>query len=74
MALEISKMANANETFMPIAAGNKKFSDILNKSHVSSSSTLVDVLKRLEEMNAINKIVPINEETQKSQFMKYLID
>ena len=65
VALEINKMANANETFMAIAAGNKKFSDILNKSHVSSSPTLVDVLTRLEEMDAINKISPINEETQK---------
>ena len=65
VALEINKMANANETFMAIAAGNKKFSDILNKSHVSSSPTLVDILTRLEEMDAINKISPINEETQK---------
>lgn len=65
VALEINKMANANETFMAIAAGNKKFSDILNKSHVSSSPTLVDVLTRLEEMDAVNKISPINEETQK---------
>ena len=65
VALEINKMSNANETFTAIAAGNKKFSDILNKSHVSSSPTLVDVLKKLEEMDAISKSSPINDESQK---------
>lgn len=65
VALEINKMANANETFSAIASGNKKFSDILNKSHVSSSPALVDVLKKLEEMDAISKTSPINDETQK---------
>ena len=64
IALEINKMANANETFNAIATGNKKFSDILNHSHVSSSPTLVDVLKKLEEMDAINKFSPINDEKQ----------
>lgn len=65
VALEINKMANANETFTSIAEGNRKFSDILNKSHVSSSPTLVDVLKKLEEMDAISKVSPINDESQK---------
>ena len=65
IALEINKMANANETFAAIAAGNKKFSDILNQSHVTSSPTLVDVLKKLEEMDAISKTSPINDESQK---------
>lgn len=65
VALEINKMANANETFTAIAAGNKKFSDILNKSHVTSSPTLVDVLKKLEDMDAISRVSPINDESQK---------
>ena len=65
VALEINKMANANETFVAIASGNKKFSDILSKSHVTSSPTLVDVLKKLEEMDAISKTSPINDESKK---------
>ena len=65
VALEINKMANANETFTAIAAGNKKFSDILNKSHVTSSPTLVDVLKKLEDMDAISRVSPINDESRK---------
>lgn len=65
IALEVNKMANANETFTSIASGNKKFSDILNKSHVSSSPTLVDVLKKLEEMDAVSRTSPINDESQK---------
>ncbi|MCR5690488.1 MAG: ATP-binding protein [Clostridiales bacterium] len=62
---EISKMANANETFMAIAAGNHTFSDILNKSHVSSSPTLVDVLKKLIDMEIVERVVPINEKNGK---------
>lgn len=65
IALEVNKMANANEVFNAIAGGNKKFSDILSKSHVSSSPTLVDVLKKLEEMDAIRRITPINCEEEK---------
>lgn len=65
IALEINKMANANEVFNAIAQGNMKFSDILNKSHVSSSPTLADILKKLEGMDAISKTSPINDESQK---------
>ncbi|MBE6141859.1 MAG: ATP-binding protein [Erysipelotrichaceae bacterium] len=65
ISLEINKIANTNETFNAIAEGNKKFSDILNKSHVTSSPTLVDVLKKLEEMDAISKVSPINDESKK---------
>ena len=53
ITLEINKMANANEAFADISVGNKKFSDILNRSHVTSSPALVDVLKKLKEMDAI---------------------
>lgn len=65
IALEINKMVNANETFIAIASGSKKFADILSRSHVTSSPTLADVLKRLEEMDAISKTSPINDESQK---------
>ena len=37
----------------------------MNQSHVTSSPTLVDVLKKLEEMDAISKTSPINDESQK---------
>jgi len=65
IALEINKMANVNEVLNAIAQGNTKFSDILNKSRVSSSPTLADILKKLEGMDAISKTSPINDETQK---------
>lgn len=58
---EVSKMANANEAFTAIAAGNHSFSDILNKSHVSSSPTLADVLKKLIDMEIVEKNVSIND-------------
>lgn len=62
---EISKMTNANETFLSIAKGKVKFNDILNSSHVSSSPTLDDTLKRLILMDVIKKEYPINDETEK---------
>jgi len=65
---EISKMANANETFLAIAKGKAKFSDILNSSHVSSSPTLVDTLKKLILMDIIKKEYPINDETEKKSY------
>ena len=62
---EVNKMANANEAFTAIAAGNHTFSDILNKSHVSSSPTLADVLKKLTDMELAKKVIPINEKSGK---------
>ncbi len=62
---EISKMTNANEVFMAIARGDSKFSDILSHAKVSSSPTLVDVLKRLIGMDVVKKECPINDEREK---------
>lgn len=62
---EVNKMANANEVFTAIAAGNHSFSDILSKSHVSSSPTLADVLKKLIDMEIVEKVIPINEKNGK---------
>lgn len=62
---EISKMTNANEVFMAIARGDSKFSDILSHAKVSSSPTLVDVLKRLIGMDVVKKERPINDESEK---------
>ena len=63
ITVEVGKMTNANETFMSIAAGNHSFSDILSKSHVSSSPTLADVINRLVEMEMVEKTIPINEKS-----------
>ena len=65
---EISKLNNANECFSAIAEGNVKFSDILQKSKVSSSPTLSDILKKLINMDVIEKIYPINDENEKKSY------
>lgn len=62
---EVSKMTNANETFLAIARGKAKFSDILNSSHVSSSPSLDDTLRKLILMDVVKKEYPINDETEK---------
>ena len=62
---EVSKMTNANEAFLAIARGKTKFSDILNSSHVSSSPSLDDTLKKLIIMDVVKKEYPINDETEK---------
>jgi len=59
---EIKKMENANEVFMALAKGKRKYSDILNASHVSSSPAFVDTLDKLQSLELIKKISPINDE------------
>ena len=65
LATEVSKLSNANEAFLAIARGKTKFSDILNSSHVSSSPSLDDALKKLIVMDVVKKEYPINDETTK---------
>ena len=67
---EITKLNNANECFMAIAEGNSKFNDILQNSNVSSSPTLSDVLKKLINMDVIEKIYPINDESEKKSYYR----
>ena len=62
---EVSKITNANETFLAIARGKVKFSDILNSSHVSSSPALDDTLRKLILMDVVKKEYPVNDETEK---------
>lgn len=62
---EVSKITNANETFLAIAMGKVKFSDILNFSHVSSSPALDDTLRKLILMDVVKKEHPINDKTEK---------
>ena len=73
ITVEVGKMTNANETFMSIAAGNHSFSDILSKSHVSSSPTLADVINRLVEMEMVEKTIPINEKSS-NHALYYILD
>jgi len=61
---ELSRLENANEVFLAIAGGARKFSDILSQAHVSSSPTLADVLTRLMNMDVVKKDNPINVNSQ----------
>lgn len=65
---EMAKLVNANECFVAIAEGKTKFSDILQKSNVTSSPTLSDVLKKMINMDVIEKIFPINDENEKKSY------
>ncbi len=65
---KIAKLNNANECFTAIAEGNVKFNDILQKSNVSSSPTLSDVLKKLINMDVVEKTYPINDESEKKSY------
>ncbi len=65
---EMTKLNNANECFSAIAEGKTKFNDILQKSNVSSSPTLSDVLKKLINMDVIEKIYPINDDGEKKSY------
>ncbi len=62
---KMTKLTNANECFCSIALGNRKYTDILNASHISSSPMLSDILKKLIKMDVIEKICPINDENEK---------
>ena len=44
---ELSRFINANEAFEALARGFHRFKDILSQSHITSSSALAEVLKRL---------------------------
>lgn len=65
---ELHKMKNANECFYAIANGHKKFKDILSQSHVSSSPMLAETLKRLCKMDVIEKVSPINDDSEKKSY------
>lgn len=62
---EMAKLNNANEVFFVLADGVTKFSEILTKSHVTSSPSLADTLERLISMGLVEKTVPINDEKNK---------
>ena len=71
---EISKIANANEVFGALAEGCSKYKNILDRSHVSSGPTLVDVLDKLIKMEVVEKKAPINDEDNKKKAGYYISD
>lgn len=71
---ELSKISNANIVFETLASGVSRFSDIYNKSHLSSTPTLSDILKRLNQMDVVEKTVPINDERNRKKAGYYISD
>ena len=71
---EISKITNANEVFEAMAKGFKRYSDIFDQSHVSSSPTLADVLDKLIKMEVIRKEAPINDEKNRKKTGYFIAD
>ena len=71
---EISKIANVNEVFGALAEGCSKYKNILDRSHVSSGPTLVDVLDKLIKMEVVEKKAPINDEDNKKKAGYYISD
>ena len=53
--------------FETLAAGNTKFTNILNKSHIASSPILSDVLDKLMKMGVVEKRAPINDKNNKKR-------
>jgi uncharacterized protein len=71
---EIAKINNANEVFESLAMGSSKFTDILSKSHISSSPLLSDVLDKLIKMEIVAKRAPINDKNNKKKSGYYICD
>lgn len=71
---EISKITNANEVFETLAKGVSRYKDILDKSHVSSGPTLVDVLEKLMRMEVVKREAPINDENNRRKAGYYISD
>ena len=69
---ELSKLENANGVIDAVALGKSKFTDILVKTKISSSSKLSDVLNKLISMELIRKEAPINDPDNKKK-IKYSI-
>ncbi len=67
MKSELRKLNSANLVFEAIALGAFHFATILAKSHLESSSALAAILAKLEEMDLIEYIYPINEKNNKQK-------
>jgi len=71
---ELSKINSANEVFEALTRGFSRFSDVLSQSHLSSSSLLADVLKKLMLMDMVEKEAPINDANNKRKTGYYISD
>lgn len=71
---EISRIVNANEVFEVLGKGYHKFTDIVDKSHVSSAPSTIDVLKQLINLRLVEKRSPINDENNKKKSAYYISD
>lgn len=58
---ETSKISDANQVIMAMAAGQRKFSDILGQTDFKNSSKLADILSKLRGIGLVEKTAPINE-------------
>lgn len=71
---EISKLSNANEVFGALSAGYSQYRDLLDQSHVSSGPAMVDVLKKLIDMELVQKQAPINDPNNKKKSGYHIVD
>lgn len=71
---EVSKIANAHEVFSALADGHARHKDILAQSHVPSSGTLVNVLRKLIEMQLVRRRTPINDPENKKRASYVICD
>ena len=71
---EISKIENANEVFDAMSRGFSRFKDIQDQSYVSSGPTLIDILKKLINMDVVVKEAPINDENNTKKAGYYISD
>ncbi len=71
---EISRIVNANEVFEVLGKGYHKFVDIVDKSHVSSAPSTIDVLDQLINLRLVEKRSPINDENNRKKSGYYISD
>ncbi len=71
---ELSRMTNANDVFDALARGFHRFNDLLAQSHLNSSASLTNVLKRLMIMEVVRKEAPINDENNRKKTGYFIQD
>ena len=68
------KFSGCFSFFEALTSGGSRFSDVLSQSHLSSSSLLADVLKKLMLMDMVEKEAPINDANNKRKTGYYISD
>lgn len=74
LSTEISKIANAEDVLTAIARGASKYTDILNRSHAESKGQLNYVLNKLQGMEIIEKVCPINDKNNAKRAYYRILD